>query len=167
MTPAITESAMFTGLRAFLLAVAPSGAEVVQGLGNRVPMPSAGTLVVMTELRREQMAQTTHEYRPGDDEEDIARSTAVHFQLDVYGEMAGDTAQVITNLLRDAWGVDFLDPHNIAPLYATDPVSMPLISGEMQYVQRRVISIALHANLIVTVPAEFADNLITTLVEVT
>lgn len=173
MTPSITETDLRTALRAFLLAVAPAGTEAVRGYGNLVPMPKSGSLVVFTEMRREQLAQTTHTYTPPTDPapaagtEDIARSTAIHFQLDVYGEAAGDTAQVITNLLRDAWGVDFFDSYNIAPLYVTDPVSMPLVAGEQQYIQRRIVSIALQASMVVTVDVEFADNLITTLVEVT
>ncbi|WP_374413285.1 LIC_12616 family protein [Novosphingobium colocasiae] len=173
MTPAITESALYSALRAFLLAVAPSATEVVRGNVNRVPMPKAASLIVMTEVRREQLAQTTHAYAPPTDpipaigSETVARSTAIHIQLDVYGEAAADTAQVITTLFRDAWGCDFLASRNVAPLYATEPMNMPLVTGESQYVQRRIVTVALQANVEVTVPAEFADNLITTLVEVT
>lgn len=49
-------------LRAFLLAILPTGTEVVQGQDNRVPEPSEGDFVVMTPLRRDRLATNTDTY---------------------------------------------------------------------------------------------------------
>lgn len=163
MTPSLTGSGIDTALRAFLLAVSPAGTEAVKGFGNLVPMPKSASLVVFTPLNRQQMAQTVHDYAPDDDTQDVIRSTAFNYLLDVYGPAAADTAQVITTLLRDAWGCDFLASRGVAPLYTEDPSLMPLVTGEAQYVQRWMVRCALHANVAVTVPAEFADTVITTL----
>lgn len=166
MPISLTDEQAFTALRGFLLDVLPDGAEVVQGQDNRVPMPTAPVFVVMTALTRQQMAQTTHDYRPADNQEDVARSTGLMFQIDVYGDGAADNAQIITTLLRDAWGGAFLKPSGLAPLYCEDPTQMPLLTGEQQYLARWTIKCALHASVAITVPAQFADSLVTTLQEV-
>lgn len=165
-TVSLTQDQVFTALRSFLLDVLPDGAEVVRGQGNRVPMPTAPDFAVITALTRQQMAQTTHDYRPADDEEDVGRSTGLHFQIDVYGEGAADNAQIVTTLLRDAWGVAFLKASGVAPLYCEDPLQMPLLTGEQQYLERWTIKCALHAIVAVTVAVQFADSLVTTLQEV-
>lgn len=165
MTPAITSEDAFIALRTFLLDIVPVGTEIVQGLDNRVPMPGVDGWVVMTETRLQKMAQTTHDYSPDAGQKTVARSTALHYQLDVYGEAAADTAQVITTLLADAHGVDALKPSGIAPLYCEDPLQMPLLAGEQQYIKRMMVRCALHGIIVVTVDQQFADNLITTLTE--
>lgn len=166
MTPSLTEDQLLTALRAFILAVLPGGIEVVLGQDNRVPMPSAANFVVMTPARREQMAQTTHEYRPDADAEDVGRATSFHFQLDTYGPASSDNVQVISTLFRDAYGCSFFKPYDLAPLYCDDGQQMPLVSGEQQYIGRWMMRGVLQANVAVTVPMQFADSLITALLEV-
>ncbi|WP_083274593.1 phage neck terminator protein [Novosphingobium resinovorum] len=163
----LTEEQIFTGLRAFLLNVLADDVEVFQGQDNNVPMPTRENFVVMTASARQQLSQTVHTYDPEEGEKEISRSTSMHFQLDTYGPNASDNVQVITTLFRDAYGVDFLRPFGLAPLFCDDGAQMPLVTGEKQYLQRWTMRGVLQTNLAVTLPAEFADNLITTLVEVT
>ena len=165
MTPTITQEDAFTAIKGFLDTVL-TGCEVVQGQDNRVPMPTSPNFVVMTAVNRAQLAQTTHDYRPDDDEQDIARSTSLTFQIDVYGDAAADNAQVITTLMRDAYGVDLMSASGVHPLYCGDPQQMPLLTGEQQYLQRWTIGCVVQANLGVTVTTQFADSLVTTLQEV-
>lgn len=172
MTPSLTLADAYTALRTFLLGILPAQTEVVQGQANRVPMPQRGNFVVMTPMRMEQMAQTVHTLAPpttpapalGTDE--IARSMALHFQLDVYGPASGENAAVITTLLRDSYGAEAFDGTGLNPLYAEDPFQMPLVAGEQQWIQRWTIRLALHGHFAVTVPQGFADTLITELSEV-
>lgn len=51
MTPSPTTSNVLTALRSFLLAVLPSGTDVVTALANRVPEPRGTEFVVMTPIR--------------------------------------------------------------------------------------------------------------------
>jgi hypothetical protein len=166
MIPSLTEDQVLTALRGFLLTVLPSGVEVVLGQDNSVPMPSVSDFVVMTPARREQLSATTHDYAAQAGTEDIARATAFHFQLDTYGPSSSDNVQVISTLLRDAYGCSYFKPHGIAPLYCDDGQQMPLVTGEQQYLGRWMMRCVLEANVAVTVPMQFADNLVTTLLEV-
>lgn len=171
MTPALTQSQVFTALRTYLLAIAPAGTEVVQGQGNRVPMPGADSTIVMTEIQRKQLASTLHDYAPPTDpvpaigSETVTRSMALTILLDVFGATSADTAQVITTLLRDAHGWAALKGSGIEPLYCEDPLQLPFIGGEQQFIQRWTVRAVLQANMAVTVDQQFADTLITTLTE--
>jgi hypothetical protein len=159
MNPALTEDAILTALRAFLLDVLPSGVEVVQGQNNRVPEPTGPDHVVMTPDRRTQMAQTTHDWNADGGTIGVNRSSALHFQLDVYGPNSADNGQVITTLFRDSYGCDFFRSYGVQPLYCDDGQQMPLVNGEEQYENRWMIRATLQANILVTVAAGFADTL--------
>lgn len=157
MTPALTEDAILTALRAFLLDVLPDGVEVIQGQPNRVPEPASPDHVIITPDRRTQMAQTTHEWDGAGNTIGVNRSSALHFRLDVYGPASGDNGQVITTLFRDAYGCDFFRSYGVQPLYCDDGQQMPLVNGEEQYENRWMIRATLQANILIQVPAQFAD----------
>jgi hypothetical protein len=52
----LTDSAVFTALRSFLLNILPPPIEVIQAQDNRVPEPEAPDFVTMTPLRRPRLA---------------------------------------------------------------------------------------------------------------
>ncbi len=166
MTPVLTDDAIITALRAFLLAVLPDGVEVVLGQVNRVPEPTSLDHVIITPARREQLSTTTHSYSMATGMSVVARSNAVHFQLDVYGPNSTDNVQVIATLFRDAWGCDFLAPYQVQPLYCDDGRQMPLVNGEYQYEDRWTMTAAVQANPPVAVPVDFAANVAVNMVEV-
>lgn len=159
----LTEDDIMTALRAFILSIMPAGVEAIQGQDNFVPMPGAGDFIVMTPAKREQFSQTAHAYDGSAGTEEISRSTSLHFQLDTYGPNASDNVQVLTTLFRDDFGFRFFKPYGLAPLYCDDGQQMPLISGEKTWIQRWMMRGVLQTNLAVTVPSDFADTLITTL----
>lgn len=163
--PSLSLEAVFTALGDFLTAVLPAGTEVIRGQVNRVPMPASDNFAVMTEHTRQQLAQVVNAYDVNAGTETIARSTAIAVQVDVYGTRAADNAQVLTTLLRSRWGADFFAARPVAPLYCADPQQMPILAGEQQWIQRWMVLTTLHASPGVTVPAQFADALITTLTE--
>jgi hypothetical protein len=163
MTPSISEDAVMTALRSFLLEVLPAGVEVIQGQQNRAPEPRGPNHIVMTPARREQLSSTTHGYDPASNSNTVARSTAFHCTLDIYGPDGSDNAQVVSTLLRDSYGCEFLEPYGIQPLYCDDGQQMPLVNGEFQYENRWMVRCVLQANPSVVVSAEFGDSVITTL----
>jgi hypothetical protein len=98
----------------------------------------------------------------------VLQATEITMQLDVHGPVSGDNAQLISTLFRDQYSISqFISSgYDVTPLYATDPVQSPFINGEQQYEYRWIVELAVQANIIVTVPQQFADALDLTLVEV-
>lgn len=166
----LTEDAIMTALRAFILSIMPAGFEAVQGQDNYVTMPAGSDFIIMTPAKRVQISQTTHDYTPpaiGQDAgtEEIGRSTVLHFQLDTYGPSASDNIQVLTTLFRDDFGFQFFRQYGISPLFCDDGQQMPLVSGEKTYIQRWMMRGVLQTNLDVVIPVQFAENVVTTLKE--
>lgn len=168
----LTESAIFTGLRAFVLNVLTLPAnQVVKGQANRVPMPSGSNFVVLTPSGRAQLATTVRSYRPSalpapaDGARDTQRQTRMDVQIDVYGPAAAENVQIISTLLRDMYGCDFLRAHNCQPLYCGDPRQLPLVTGEQQYLARWMLGATLQFNPTVSTSQQFADIVSVTLVE--
>ncbi len=95
----------------------------------------------------------------------VTRSTEFDIQVDCYGPDSADWAVIITTMFRDPYGYDTLSPE-CTPLYATDPVQMPLTNAEDNYEQRWSFSALLQFNPAVSVSQEFADALRVTLVNV-
>lgn len=62
MTPNPTESNVLAALRSFLIAVLPSGVDVVQGQPNRVPEPAGTSYVVMAPPRYERIETNVASY---------------------------------------------------------------------------------------------------------
>lgn len=168
----LTETAIFTGLRAFILDVLTIPAnQVVKGQQNRVPMPSGPNFIVLTPTGRAQLATTARTYRPpvnpapATGTRDTQRQTRMDVQIDFYGPAASENVQIVTTLFRDMYGCDFLRAHQCQPLYCSDPREMPLISGERQYIERWLLGATLQFNPTVSTSQQFADIVDVTLVE--
>lgn len=143
-----------------------TGAEVIQGQQNRVPEPKSANFITMISAGRVQLATTTHESDIEVNRIAATRSTRCDMQINVYGPRATDNGQIITTLFRDDFGCEFLAPYGMAPLYCDDGRQMPLVNGEFQYEQRWLIRASLQINPSVSTPAQFADTVTPTFVEV-
>lgn len=161
MTPVSDD--LFVVVRAFLLSLFPSGVEVVQGLQNGVPMP-AGPFICMTAKEQTRLA-TNHTVQLVTQERAVKMPTQYSIQLDCYGPNSSDQATTIKALWRDFYGCDMLASVG-APLYASEPVQMPLVNGEQQYEQRWMTIALLQFNPVVTVPQQSAIALAVELVSV-
>ena len=160
MTPSITDNDVFTALRSFLLLILPSGTEVMQAQDNNVPMPVSG-FVTMNNVNKKRLATNVHEYRrtvAPDGFRDVLTPTQYTIQLDFYGESSGDWAAVAQMMLRDEYATSNF-PDGIKPLYADDPIQMPLIDGEMNYTQRWKLQAVLQYNPTVSMAQQFASQI--------
>lgn len=151
--------AVYIKLRAFLLTIVCDNAEVIQGLGNRAPMP-AGPFVAMTAILQKRLNTNQDRYTdpypsttPGS--VTVQQNMRFDVQLDCYGPKAGDWAAVIATLLRDDYGCAALAP-DCQPLYVDDPRQVAFVSGEEQYVQRWTLTAVLAYNPTTTLPQQFA-----------
>lgn len=160
MSLSITEDAILTALRAFLLAVLPAGVEVIQGQVNRVPEPTSPDFVMMIPTNRTRLSANVDTWDTVMPPVQMAAAhpTQLSVQLDIHGPNGSDNAQIITTLWRDSYACDAIDPAVFQPLFATDGRQAPFINGENQYENRWTLELALQANPIVSTPAPFADS---------
>jgi hypothetical protein len=89
----------------------------------------------------------------------ITQSTQLDVQLDVHGPASADNAQVISTVLRDAYGSRLFAAHGglVAPLYADDPRQMPFTNDQQQYEYRWIVEARLQIKPEVRVPTQYAD----------
>lgn len=151
-----TQDPMFIALRAFILTLV-TGVEVVQGLGNGVPMPE-GAFIALTATGQRRLATNEDTYNLIN-ARDVKQSTEYSIQIDCYGPNSSDYATAICMMLRDPYGCDMLLPYGCQPLYSSDPTQSALINGEENYEQRWMLTAVLQFNPVITVPHEYADAL--------
>lgn len=123
-------------------------------------------------------------YRPG--LRNVLQATQMTVQVDVHGPASADSVQAIATLFRDQYACDLFrfgpavdaensgpidseagwaitsEPLDIQPLYTSDPRQVPFVNAEQNYEYRWSIDLVLQANIVVTVPQQFADKLIAT-----
>lgn len=154
---------LFVAVRNFLLSLFPSGVEVIQGLGNGVPMPP-GPFICMTATAQTRSATNWSDYSVNL-ERTVTMPTHYSIQFDCYGPASSDQATTITAMWRDPYGCDALVDVG-APLYSTNPAQIPLINGEENYEQRWTLTALLQFNPVITVPQQSAVALDVDLVSV-
>lgn len=131
---------------------------VARGQDNRVPEPLGPNFVIITPILRRQLSTTRHE---NDDTINIIfvdRPTEAHLQIDIYGPISTDNAQIFTTLFRDSYGTEAMAGTGVQPLWCDDGRQMPLVNGEEQYEARWMINAVVQINPAVSTPAQFADT---------
>lgn len=150
----IVDQDVFTALRALLIGILPTNTPVVQGQVNLVAMPTTG-FVVMTSLSQDRLSTNTHTYDKTLQTKTVNVPTKYEIQLDFYGATSQAWSAEVQALFRDSYAIENM-PSNIVPLYADDPMQLPLINGEEQFEQRWKIAAALQYNPIITVSQQSA-----------
>jgi len=167
MTATVTpvQSDIFIALRTFILSLI--ACEVIQGLGNGVPMPLGG-FISMTALYQNRLSTNVDAYldpTPTTGSKTARQAVQYTIQLDAYGPDSSDWATILSTMLRDEYACLSMAP-NVQPLYCDDPRQIPLIDAEAQYEQRWSINAVLQYNPVVSTPMQFFDAATVGLVEV-
>lgn len=161
MNISITDQAVFKALGDFLEAALPVNTEIIQLQDNQVPMPR-GAFVGMNNAGTKRLSTNVSKYQPGAGDtagqKDILTPTQYTMQVEFYGADAASWANIVQALFRDEW-TTLVMPPNIQPLYADDPIQIPLVDGEAQYTQRWQLNAVMQFNPVVGVPQQFADQL--------
>jgi hypothetical protein len=130
---------------------------IVRAQVNRVPMPLTG-FVVLTELLEVDLETPSTQLDSADDQLTITAPTQINVQIDFYGPAAGDQCKALKSVFRSIYSPAQF-PDGIKPLYCSDGLQSPLISGEEQWESRFTITASLQYNPSVTVPQQSADTL--------
>lgn len=155
-TPTITVDEVIDALADFLQPFCP-GAQIVRAQVNRVPQPPS-PCVVLTEVLQLDLETPSNTHRNDDDETDISTPTRVDIQVDFYGSQGGDFCRAVKSVFRSEYAPAQF-PDGIKPLYCSDGIQAPLVTGERQYESRWTITASLQYNPLVAVPQESANEL--------
>jgi len=154
----ITVDQVIDALKAFLLPFIPDGVnKIVRGQVNRVAQP-ADPCVVLTELLEVDLSVPRSDYQPDDSTAALHGPTRIDVQIDFYGELSSDYCKAVKSAFRTMWATSQF-PKNIQPLYTSDGVQSPMVSGEAQWQSRWTLTVSLQYNPVMTVPQDFADVL--------
>lgn len=171
-TLTLTESQTLQALGQFLVAILPTGTQIVAGQDNRVAAPQAANYAVMTPIMRTRLATNLTTYTDGfpsnpETRQDV-QATQVTIQVDTFGPLSADNAHVIQTLFRSDWAVDQFatSGFDVTPLYTSDPRQMKFTNESHQVEQRWTIDAVLQTNPVVTVTQDFADELVVGVIEV-
>lgn len=145
----LTDQDVFKALKTFLNSFLPPKTEVIQAQDNRVSMPKGG-FVTMNNVSFERLSFNVDNYDSLTQGKTVLTPTKYDIQLDFYGENSPTWAFQAQSLFRDTYATE-LFPKNIQPLYADNPVQIPLIDGESQYEQRWKLVASLQYNPIISV----------------
>lgn len=140
---------VFRAFVVFFKTFLPATVEVVQAQDNRVPMPKSG-FVSMNNTGMDRLSFNIDKYQSLTQGKTILTPTKYSMQLDFYGQYSQIWAMQTVSLFRDEYSTE-LFPKNIQPLYADDPVQIPLIDGESQYEQRWKLTATLQYNPTISV----------------
>jgi len=132
--------------------VAPS--VIVRAQGNRVA-PERGPFVLLTELRTVDIETPIVSGQQSGGVVSIEGRKRIDWQIDFYGPLSGDQCAAVTSVFRTPYTVSQF-PANISPLYLSDGIQSPLITGEEQYESRWTVTCSVQYNPSVTIPAQFA-----------
>ena len=151
--PTITVDDVISALGAFLTPFL-GGAQIVRAQGNRVPMPPA-PCVVLTELLQVDLETPVITQDPSNTQALAVTPTRIDVQIDFYGDSAGDQCKAVKGAYRTEYAtLQFAD--GIKPLYCSDGVQNPLITGEQQYASRWTLTASLQYNASVALPQQSA-----------
>lgn len=158
----ITVDQVIDALAAFLAPFMP-GAQIVRGQVNRVALPS-NPCAVLTEILQVDLSVPHTDYQPPVDP-DVDDGTAtiygpsrIDVQIDFYGAQAGEFCKTAKTAFRSHWGFAHF-PAGIKPLYTSDGMQTPLLTGEQQYESRWTLTASMQYNPTVTVPQQFAEEI--------
>lgn len=153
--PDITVDQVIDALKAFLQPFVPGG-EIVRGQANRVPMPS-NPCVVLTEMSQTNLGRSIFQNSPvfSTLQSSIIGPTNIDVQVDFYGTLAGDYCRSVENAFACGYAYDAMTA-SVKPLYASNGIQSPLVTGEQQYESRWTLTASLQYNPVVTLPQQSA-----------
>lgn len=164
----ITIDQVIDALAAFIAPFMPSNAQIIRAQVNRVAMPS-NPCAVLTELTQVDLSIPFSDYVPPTLPSPEIGSAAINgrsridVQIDFYGSQAGEYCKNVQSAFRSQWGFSNF-PAGIKPLYTSDGIQSPLLTGEQQYESRWTLTASMQYNPVVNVPQDFAEALNATLV---
>lgn len=143
-----------TSTASFLRGIMPwlPASKVVRGQSNGSPAPLPPSIVI-TELLQAQLTTTRTKLNAANNTMRYIQPRRLDLQLDCYGLRASEMANAAVTMLRSI-AIEGAFPDGVEPLYCSDPIQAPLITGEKQYEARWSVTLSVQYNEPVTVAQE-------------
>lgn len=172
-----TEAAVFDALWQWvadltavqLPGVLAAGDQVFKGFQNSTATPG-GNYVVLSpgvKIRQDQgrRSYTRDLLDPGIGTVDISRHTTYSYQVDCYGQIGADVADIIAVAWRSLWACETLQatfdtPGAVTPLYADEPQQLNIANSENQYEQRFMLKLYAQVNQTIGLPQDFFTEVV-------
>lgn len=148
--------AAVVAVSAFLKPLMPATTQIVRGMANNVPPPNS-PMIVITEVGQPQYTTTRTKLDYINGEMSYVMPKMLNLQLDFYGLDAGTMVNIAVTMLRSFYARDSF-PDGITPLYCTDAMQAPLITGEKQFETRWLCTLSLQYNSPIVVAQESFDT---------
>lgn len=160
--PSIAVDAVIDALAAFIQPFV-GAAVIVRGRVNRVPPPT-DPFVLLSEVTMVDIETPHHTSDTVNQQDSLETPQRIGVQVDFYGPSAGEQCAAVKSVYRSQYATAQF-PSNIQPLYCSDGLLSPLITGEEQYDSRWILTAELQYNPIVVVPQQSATALDMNIVE--
>ena len=163
--PTILIDAVIDAVVTFLQPFVGSDTPIIRGQQNRVPPPITA-FVKVYEIHLKPLETPTFTNSPVSDvqQASISTPTRIDIQVDFYGPSAGDWIEAVEAVYRSPYAPAQF-PDGIAPLFCSDALQAPLITGEEQYENHWALTASLQYNPLVYVPQQSATELETSIFE--
>jgi len=135
------------------------GDQVFKGFQNTTATATGNYVVLSPGVKqRQDQGRRTYTRDAGDPLAgvvNVARHTTYSYQVDCYGQLGADVADIIAIAWRSLWGCDQLEGAAITPLYADEPAQLNIANSENLYEQRFMLRLFAQVNQVVTLPQDF------------
>lgn len=161
-----TSREVYEALRGFIRGVL-GPVQVIRGLGSNVGIPN-GPFIAITgilDTRLETNIDSDEDLYPLPGVTRAMKPTRMDIQIDFYGPKSSSWALQIGILFRDDYACEALG-EICQPLYADDPLMMPLVTAEDQYLERWTVDAAIQVNQVTTTPQTFSTTIDATAINV-
>ncbi len=164
-TLALSEDVVFDALWAWIAALVVAqvpSEKVFKGFQNTTATATGNYVVLSPGVKqRQDQGRRTYTRDPDDPlvgTQDVARHTTYSYQVDCYGQLGADVADIIAIAWRSLWGCDQLEGAAITPLYADEPQQLNIANSEAIYEQRFMLRLFAQVNQSVALPQDFFDT---------
>jgi hypothetical protein len=167
-----TEDEVFDTMWGFIAALFDVSVQpyIFKGFQNVTATPAGVTYVVISPGVKTRFNQGTRSYDALNLLSNNERSTQYSYQVDCYGPLGPDYADIVSTAWRTMWACDQLSNYGlvtplIEPLFADEPSQLNIVNGEMQYEQRYMTKLYGQVNTVVGLPQDFFTAPITVIIE--
>ena len=126
---------------------------VLQGWPDRVAVPVEEDFIFMSVLSQSRQSTNIHEINGAGDAETIFQPVRIPIQIDCFGEKSLEWASILSTILRDPRGTEFLEARGVTCLFSEEARNLTGVHlGDEQNKSRWVVEAELQriSNIILT-----------------